>query len=176
MAHFIPENWQHRLVQLRTDIHDTIDRWWHHHNSTPENGSAVPVRQVTPELVEDNGAPFRLPAFLSSQLPRIDVEQTDDDVRITAELPGLEKNDFSVDISGDRLLRIRGEKKQSSSKKTGNIYYTECRYGSFARMVPLPCAIDSEHAEATYQQGTLRITLPKTDQAKASRVKVPIHD
>lgn len=175
MAHFIPESWRHSLAHLRANIHDTIDRWWHH-NHTPENGSTLSVRRVKPEIVEDHTSWLSSPSLFSAHLPRIDVEQTDDDVFVTAELPGLEKDDFTVDLSGERLLRIRGEKKQSSEKKSDGMYYAECSYGAFARTVPLPCEIDAEHASATYKQGTLRITLPKTERAKASRVKVQVHE
>ncbi len=154
MTQLVPASWRRSLKHLRDDIHDTIDRWWHRHGHMANNDSSVPVQTVTPQLVEGDVWPFKFPSVLSTQLPLIDIEETDDDVRITAELPGLEKKDFTVDISGERLLRIRGEKKQSSEKKTQGATYTECRYGAFARTVPLPCDVDAEHAKATYKHGT----------------------
>ena len=175
MAQLIPESWRQGLAHLRDDIHDAIDRWWHHRHHEMEPGTAVPVRRVTPERVEDNAWPLSSPSFLGPHLPLVDVEETEDDVLVTAELPGLEKDDFTVDISGARL-RIRGEKKQSSERKTRGAYYAECSYGAFSRAILLPCEIDADHAKAAYEHGTLRMTLPKTDRAKASRIKVQVHD
>jgi HSP20 family protein len=103
----------------------------------------------------------------------MDIEETDTEIIVTAELPGLDKDDFTVDISGNRL-RIRGEKKRSSEKQEHGYYYAERSYGAFARTVPLPCDIDADRATATSKNGTLRITLPKTEQAKANRIKVQV--
>ncbi len=175
MARFIPERWRQGLTHLRHDLHATIDRWWHHHGHGAADGTDTPVRRATPELVEDNGWP-KFPSFLSPQLPSIDVEETDDNVVVTAELPGLEKEDFTVDISSERWLRIRGEKKQSSEKKMQGAYYAECRYGAFSRTVPLPCEIDADHTKATYKHGALRITLPKTDRAKSRLINIQTHE
>ncbi len=174
MTQLMPERWRQGLSQLRSDIHDAIDRWWHHHRHTQGNGPAVPARRVDSELVEETTWPLRFPSSLTAQLPLVDVEETDDDVLITAELPGLEKDDFTVDISGERMLRIRGEKKQSTEKKSRGAYYAECSYGAFSRSLPLPCAIDADHAKATYKHGTLKMTLPKTDRAKRNRVNIQV--
>ncbi|WP_089938780.1 Hsp20/alpha crystallin family protein [Candidatus Entotheonella palauensis] len=172
MAHLIPENWRHAAANLRHDIHDAIDRWWHRHRHTAENGSNVPVRRAQAQLVED-GEGFGFSPFFTTMGPPINVEETDDDVIVTAELPGLEKDDFTVDMSG-RQLRIRGEKKQSSETKERGYYYAESRYGAFARTMPLPCEVDADHANATYKHGVLRITLPKTPGTKSNRINVKV--
>ena len=175
MAHIIPESWRQGLTQLRHDLHETIDRWWHRHGHMATGDAAVPVRRATAELIDNNSWPLNVSSFFSSQLPSIDVEETDDDVVVMAELPGLEKEDFTVDVSSDRWLRIRGEKKQSSQQKTQSATYAECRYGAFARIVPLPCEIDADQAKAIYKQGALTITLPKTDRSKSRRIKIQAH-
>jgi HSP20 family protein len=118
---------------------------------------------------EENG----LPAVFDWGMPAMDVVEEDDKVRVTAELPGLEKDDFNVEVVGDRLI-IRGEKKTDCEKKEGDYYYSECSYGSFSRSVDLPAEVDVDKAEATYKNGRLSLTLPKTEAAKSKRVKVAV--
>jgi hypothetical protein len=76
-------------------------------------------------------------------------------------------------LSGERLI-IRGEQKQSSERHGRDYYYAERSYGAFMRILPLPCEVDAEHAQARYKNGVLRVTLPKTAQAKSKRVKVQV--
>ena len=172
MAHLIPDSWRRSLVHLRDDIHDAVDRWWHQRHATDETTDSLPVRRVSADLVEDDPF-FRFPSPFAPQHPVMDIEETDAEVIVTAELPGLDKDDFTVDISGNQL-RIRGEKKRSSEKKGHGYYYAERSYGAFARTVPLPCEIDADRATAISKHGTLRVTLPKTEQAKANRIKVQV--
>jgi len=172
MANLIPDSWRRSLVHLRDDIHDAVDRWWHQRHATDERGDSLPVRRAPADLVEDDPF-FRLPSPFIPQHPVMDIEETDTELIVTAELPGLDKDDFTVDISGNRL-RIRGEKKRSSEKQEHGYYYAERSYGAFARTVPLPCDIDADRATAISKNGTLRITLPKAEQAKANRIKVQV--
>lgn len=172
MAPFIPESWRHAAANLRHDIHDAIDRWWDHHRHTSEQSLDVPVQRSASQLVTGGEGPICSP-FPNALTPPVNIEDTDDDVIVTAELPGLEKGDFTVEMSDGRL-RIRGEKKQSSETKERDYYYAESRYGAFVRTVPLPCEVDADRANATYKQGVLRISLPKTPRAKSSQVKVQI--
>ena len=81
--------------------------------------------------------------------------------------------DFSDRLSGDRLL-IRGEKKAATERKGRGYYSAKQSYGAFARAVALPCEVDADKATAKYKNGTLRLALPKTEQARAQRVKVHI--
>ena len=75
-------------------------------------------------------------------------------------------------LFGERLV-VRGEQKQSS-EQDGHEDDTERGYGAFIRILPLPRAVDAEHAQAHYKNGVLRVTLPKTAQAKTRRVKVQV--
>jgi HSP20 family protein len=172
MAHLIPDNWRRSLVHLRDDIHDAVDRWWRQHHATDEESDALPMRRIPPDLVE-NDPFFRFPSSFALQHPVMDIEETDAEIIVTAKLPGLDKDDFTVEISGNRL-HLRGEKKRSSAKKEHGYYYAERSYGAFARTVPLPYDIDADRATAVSKHGTLRITLPKTEQAKANRIKVHV--
>jgi HSP20 family protein len=97
--------------------------------------------------------------------PRVDVVETDSEVRVSAELPGLDDQDIEVSLSRD-VLTIKGEKKQEREEKGRNYYRTERSYGSFQRSVPLPCEVDADKVDAVFQKGVLTITLPKAGAAK----------
>jgi HSP20 family protein len=97
--------------------------------------------------------------------PRVDVVETESEVRVSAELPGLDDQDIDVSLSRD-VLTIKGEKKQEKKEKGRNYYRTERSYGSFQRSVPLPCEVDADKVDAVFQKGVLTITLPKAGEAK----------
>lgn len=116
------------------------------------------------------------PGFLSMFQPggpAVEVVDEDDEVRVTADLPGVDKDDFKVEVVGDRLT-LRGEKKSDREERRGDYYYSERSYGSFSRTVRLPAEIDPDKAEAKFKNGELVVRLPKTEAAKARRVKVQV--
>jgi len=92
--------------------------------------------------------------------PTIDVEDKEKELVVTAELPGLDANDFEVTLTGD-LLTIKGEKKDDREEKKGGAHYVERRFGSFARSVRLPFEATVEKVEANYDKGVLTIRVPK---------------
>ncbi len=157
MANLVPAEWRKTFDRMRDDLMQTVDRW------LPESGH---------EPAGDGGAwPMTM---MREGGPRVDLEEDENNIHVTAELPGLEKDDFSVEITGNRLM-LRGEKKsEREERKEGNYYYAECSYGSFARAIPLPCEVDTDHAEGNYKNGVLRLRLPKSEQAKARRVNVNV--
>jgi HSP20 family protein len=107
--------------------------------------------------------------------PRIDVVDDGDALRITAELPGMERHDVEV-VLEDEYLILRGEKKLESrgeDHEKGS-YHVERAFGSFQRIVPLPDGVDVEHAEARFDNGTLTIRLPKAAARKSSERKLEI--
>lgn len=126
-------------------------------------------------LFEDfwHGSGFGLP-FLAEPSrfhPSIDVAETESEVRVTAELPGLEEKDFELTLEGDRLT-IRGEKRaEREDRRRG---WQECSYGSFERTLVLPCEVEAEKASAEYEQGVLRVRLPKTETARERARRIPV--
>lgn len=164
MTQLIPESWQQTLGHLRDNIHRAIDRWWHGHTPAAERGQVEVMHR------DDT---FWVPSFPSRGIPGCNVEETDDDLIVTADVPELKHDDYTVEISGERLI-IRGEQKQSSERRSHDYYYTEQSYGAFMRILPLPCEVDAEHAQARYKNGVLRVTLPKTARAKTRRMKVQV--
>lgn len=131
----------------------------------------LPARR---EEVSMPSEPTLWPALFSmTGGPAIDVEEDDDTVRVTAELPGLSEKDFTVEVTGQRLV-LRGEKKDEREEKDKAYYYAERSYGSFSRAVALPCEVEVARADANYKDGVLRVTLPKSETAKARRVRVNV--
>jgi HSP20 family protein len=116
-------------------------------------------------------SPFRFFGGMSS--PRVDVFQTDTDVVVKAEIPGITKEDLNVYVD-ENSIRLSGQSKRDNEYKDENIYRTERYYGSFSRTIPLPVEIKSEQAKAEYKDGILSITVPKVEQAKAKGKKIDI--
>ena len=104
--------------------------------------------------------------------PGYSVGETDDELIVTTDVPELKRDDYTVEIFGERLV-VRGEQKQSS-ERDGHDDYAERGYNAFIRILPLPRAVDAEYAWAHYKNGVLRVTLPKTARAKSRRVKVQV--
>lgn len=92
--------------------------------------------------------------------PAVDIDETDKEMVITAEMPGLEEKDFEVMVAGD-VLTIKGEKKAEHEQKNGNGQYMERRYGAFSRSVQLPFEVADENIEAKYDKGVLTIRIPR---------------
>ncbi|ACX51597.1 heat shock protein Hsp20 [Ammonifex degensii KC4] len=106
--------------------------------------------------------------------PRVDIYQTEDEVIVTAEIPGLEsKDDVEVTVTEDTIT-LRGEIKRDASYTQEGVYHAERYYGSFSRTFSLPAEVKPEEAQATYRNGVLEVRLPKTEAGRRRWVKVPI--
>ena len=97
--------------------------------------------------------------------------ETDKEIRICAELPGIESKDLEVNVTDDELT-IRGEKHSERSSDEKGRQWTERTYGSFERSIPLPAEVDGEKAKSEFKNGLLRITLPKREGAKPRSHKI----
>ena len=100
--------------------------------------------------------------------PRIDVHRSDNEIKVTAELPGLEKEDIEIKAVDGRLI-IGGEKKASKETQEDDHYYMERSYGSFRREIPIGEDVDLDQVQAAFKNGILEITLPRN--AVAANVK-----
>ena len=108
-----------------------------------------------------------LPTFMQSGVPPLDMHESANELIVTVEVPGLNKNDVQVELIGRRLV-IRGEKKVSHEQKgIGDSYLSECSYGSFARSVPLPYDVNYRSIKADLKAGilTVRMSKPASEQA-----------
>jgi len=104
-------------------------------------------------------------------LPSMDVTETDKEIEITAELPGLEEKDVQINVA-DNLLTIRGEKKAEKEEKDKNYRLVERSYGSFERSLQLPEGVNADAIKATIAKGVLKVTVPKPAPAQAKKVEV----
>jgi HSP20 family protein len=104
---------------------------------------------------------------------QVDVAETDKEVKVSAELPGVDEADIDVRVS-DGMLIISGEKKaESKVEKTGYILH-ERTFGRVERALPLPDGIDADAAKATFKNGVLTVTIPKTAQAQSSAKRIAV--
>lgn len=102
----------------------------------------------------------------------MNVSETDKEIRITAELPGVTEQDIEVSLDDD-VLTIRGEKRFERKDDKENFHFIERSYGTFQRSLRLPYAVDSEEVQASFENGVLTVTVPKTGrQARSRRIQV----
>lgn len=104
-------------------------------------------------------------------MPAMDVSETDTDIEVTAELPGLEEKDVQIDLA-DNLLTIRGEKKSERDEKTKDYRLIERSYGSFYRTLELPSGVDSDKIKASMAKGVLKVVVPKPAPTQAKKIAV----
>jgi HSP20 family protein len=134
----------------------------------------VNFRREVQRMMDDFASGFDSGGFATingwrGSMPAVDIAETDKEMVITAEMPGLDEKDFQISIAGD-MLTIKGEKKIEHEEKNGNGYHRERRYGAFSRSLRLPFEIKDEKIDATYNKGVLTIHLPKpADAQKAVR-------
>ncbi len=103
--------------------------------------------------------------------PSLDIAETEKEVTVRAEIPGVDPKDLEVSVTGDRLV-LSGEKKESSESHDRDYSHRETRYGSFRREVRLPQGVDSEHVTADYANGVLTIRLQRSADAAPRRIAV----
>ncbi len=157
MNNLVPAFWRDSVEELRDRVSSIFDRW------RPRRAEQVPTK-----------VHGQWPGYLMRMsVPTVDVEETDDEVIVTAEMPGLDENDFRVELLDQRLI-LRGEKKACREEKKRRYYFAESRYGSFYRAIPLPCEVNGDKVRATYERGVLEVRMPKTDEAKARKVRVKV--
>jgi HSP20 family protein len=128
------------------------------HQTAPMRAEVLALRddldRFLERLVDD---PF---ASESRWPPSADLHETDDEVVVTTEVPGLDRDDLNLTITPEGLT-IRGEKREQKEDKRKDFFVGEYRYGSFVRTVPLPPGLDLDRAEARVKNGVLTVRFPK---------------
>lgn len=104
--------------------------------------------------------------------PSVDIVDEGDHIRVTAELPGLDRDDIEVSVQ-EGLLMLRGEKKVEDEVDEDGCYRVERYFGRFQRAIPLPSDVETEDASAKFDRGLLTIRLPKTGDNGSTR-RIPI--
>lgn len=138
--------WRGELGSFRREMDSLFDRFFH-------------------------GWPMRVSKDEGFWAPSVDVSETAKEVIVKAELPGMDPKEIEVSVRGD-ILTLGGERKQEKEEKGENFHRVERSYGSFSRSVQLPAEVDAAKVDATYKDGVLKITMPKTKAAAAKKIQV----
>jgi len=105
--------------------------------------------------------------------PRIDVTESEKEINVAAELPGIDEKDIDLTVTRDSLT-IKGEKKEEREDNGKDYYRMERSYGSFSRTIPLPVEVETDHASASYKKGILSIKIPKSARAIEEKKKIAV--
>jgi len=106
-------------------------------------------------------------------IPRADIAETDKEIKVSVELPGLDEKDVEVTLN-EEALTVRGEKKEEHEERTEQSYRVERSYGSFHRVLPLPVRVEAGKAKAVFKKGVLHVALPKAagTAARGRRIEI----
>ena len=121
---------------------------------------ALPARAEERPLIETRG-----------WAPAVDVIDKKDKLIVKAELPGVEKEDIDISISGN-VLTLKGETKREKEVKEEDYYCCERYYGGFSRSIDLPAEVDASKVDASFKNGILEITLPKSKVPEAKKIPI----
>lgn len=137
------------------------------------------MNDVFDHFLRDFEGPFR-PAIWSGSrglsavnAPSVDISETEDEVQVAAELPGMTEKDVEVSLDDD-LLTIKGEKKAEHEEKKRNYHLVERSFGQFQRSIPLPSGVDRSKVKARFRNGVLTVSLPKTTESKKQKKTIEI--
>lgn len=103
--------------------------------------------------------------------PPLDIYEEGNNLMVKASIPGLKPEEIKVEVRGD-LLRIYGESKKEEEKKERNYHLREHRYTRFERSVALPSEVETDRAEAVFENGVLTLTLPRSEAAKTKAIPI----
>lgn len=111
---------------------------------------------------------------LGSFRPRVNLSETDKEIKIAAELPGMDEKNVTVELDDDSTISIHGERKEEHEEKNKRWHRVEHTYGSFHRTISLPAKVDGSQTKAVFKNGILSVTLPKQkeDQDKKKSIKI----
>lgn len=141
------------------------------HPAMTELSPFVRLRHEMDRLFDDVFRSFETPSLWNRAWPSVEVQETEDGYRVTAELPGMDERDIEVSIR-DGVLTLRGEKRSESQSRDRT--HSERFYGRFERHIALG-DVEEDKASATFDRGVLTVMLPKSAQAHARVKKIPIN-
>jgi HSP20 family protein len=126
-------------------------------------------------LFKEAFTPFFGESELSTRTwaPPVDIYETENDIVLTAELPGVDPKNVDVKVE-DSTLYLKGERKFEKEVKNENYHRVERSYGSFARSFSLPNSINSDKVKAEFKDGLLTLTLPKREESKPRTIKIDV--
>lgn len=131
------------------------------------------LRQQMDRLFESFTA--REPISVSERqwAPSIDLSETNEEILVKAELPGIDKKDVSVTLSGDNLV-LKGERQSDKEEKDKHFHRVERCYGAFHRVIPLHVSVDHDNIKCEFSKGVLEVHLPKKHEAKPKEISINV--
>jgi HSP20 family protein len=140
-------------------------------------GLLQPLRQEMDELFQRffSLAPGNGSAALETWAPSVDVEESEKEIVVKADLPGVDPKDIDISIV-DGSLVLKGEKKQEKEEKKKNYHRVERFYGQFFREIPLPAGADADKVVASSTKGVISVTIPKKPEAQPKKIAVKAQD
>ena len=133
-----------------------------------------PFDQIFESMMPAFFRPVRMNELAAERLgtkPSIDILDRENEILVRAEVPGVKKEDLSIEVQGNQLF-LSGRHEDESEQEQGNYLYRERRFGSFTRSIQLPEDVDGDKVKASCQDGILEITLPKAETAKRKKISV----
>ncbi len=106
-------------------------------------------------------------------MPAVDISETENEISIRADIPGMSKDDIKV-IVHENVLTLKGERRSEKTEKKTNFYRSERVYGSFYRSFSLPSMVDAGKIKANYVNGVLEVSLPKVEEAKPKEIAIDV--
>jgi HSP20 family protein len=124
-------------------------------------------------LFDDAGRGWRTdePAATTTWSPSVDIYETEGEIVVKAELPGMDRKDITLNLENN-VLSLRGDRRFTKETKEENYHRIERSYGSFSRAFSIPATVDEAKIRADYKDGVLKIVLPKKEQAKPKQIQI----
>jgi len=151
----------HSLAGLQDQLEEMFDRYFRH---WPGH---------LPRFTDPWGVDPSSEYMGFDRAPTVDMSETDQGYRITAELPGMDEENLDIDLT-DNVLTIRGEKREEREEKKKAYHLKECRYGQFRRSLRLPEDVNTNKISAKFKKGVLKLDMPKTKDAKKRAHKIKV--
>jgi len=111
------------------------------------------------------------PSATTSWSPAVDIYETDNEIMVQAELPGVDRKDIALQLENN-VLTLKGDRRFEKETNQENYHRIERSYGGFSRAFTIPTIVDEERIRADYRDGILKIALPKKEQVKAKQIKI----
>jgi HSP20 family protein len=108
-------------------------------------------------------------------MPAVDIYETEDEITLVAELPGMDHGDVDIQVR-DNSLTLKGERKMEKPVKEETYHRVERAHGSFSRSFTLPTSVDQEKITASFGKGLLEIKMPKSPKARAQQIKIEVKE
>lgn len=136
----------------------------------------ITLRERMDKMFEDSLSRFRIseeetmPTFWS---PAVDIYETDENIVLKAELPGVDKKEVTVEVK-DNTLVLKGERSREKEVKEENYHRVERSFGTFMRSFSIPVSVKQDQVKAKFKDGVLEVTMPKSEESKPNQVKVEV--